>query len=78
MQAWGNILNLVVLIACIAGLNQGQPPFSADRLGLTWRLQYGLGIVPILFMMFHRVVRLKESKVWQVSSIDESSKPHSM
>ena len=56
-----------MLIACIAGLNQGGPPFSPARLGLTWRIQYGLGIVPILFMLYHRLVRLKESAVWQVS-----------
>ena len=73
MQAWGNILNLVILIACIAGLDQAHAPFSPARLGLTWRLQYGLGIIPIAFMLFHRLVRLKESAVWKVGQSQDTS-----
>ncbi|KAK9796270.1 hypothetical protein WJX73_010488 [Symbiochloris irregularis] len=64
MQAWGNILNLVVLIACIAGLNQGGPDFNPARLGLTWRISYGVGIGPICLMLYYRFARLKESAVW--------------
>lgn len=75
MQAWGNILNLVILIACIAGLNQSQAPFSADKLGLTWRLQYGLGIAPVVLMLFHRLVKLKESAVWQVRLVHSPCAP---
>jgi hypothetical protein len=29
-----------------------------------WRLSYGIGLIPILFMLLWRLFRLKESKVW--------------
>lgn len=29
-----------------------------------WRLSYGIGLIPIFFMLLWRLFRLKESKVW--------------
>jgi hypothetical protein len=29
-------------------------------------MQYALGLLPICFMLYHRIFRLKESTVWQV------------
>ncbi len=40
------------------------PPCSASRLNLVWRLSYGIGLIPIFFMLLWRLFRLKESKVW--------------
>ncbi len=65
-QAWGNILNLSVLLFFLAVLGQTAAPYDPRMLSLTWRLQYGLGLLPIAFMLYYRVFRLKESAMWKV------------
>lgn len=42
------------------------PPYNPDKLGIAWRLQYGLGLIPIAYMLIHRLFFLKESAVWKV------------
>lgn len=39
-------------------------PRSPDSLNLVWRLSYGIGLIPIAFMLWWRIFKLKESKVW--------------
>jgi len=65
-QAWGNILNLSVLLFFLAVLGQTAAPYDPRMLSLTWRLQYGLGLLPIAFMLYYRVFRLEESAMWKV------------
>ena len=35
-----------------------------------WRTSFGLGMIPLLFMIYFRVFRLKESAVWRASLKD--------
>ena len=65
-QGWGNILNLVALLFFLGVQGQTGPTYSASALSLTWRMQYALGLLPICFMLYHRIFRLQESAVWQV------------
>ena len=37
----------------------------ADRLEIIWRLSYGLGLIPLVFMVIWRIWFLKESAVWK-------------
>lgn len=65
MQAWGNILNLVVLLFFLGAFGQRSAPYNPTLLSLTWRLQYGLGLLPIMYMLYHRIFRLQESTMWK-------------
>jgi hypothetical protein len=67
MQGWGNILNLAVLLFFLGVQGQTGPQYSFRALSITWRMQYALGLLPIIFMLVYRVFYLKESSVWQVS-----------
>lgn len=69
LQGWGNILNLAVLLFFLAVLGQRGPSYSPTALSVTWRMQYALGLLPIIYMLFHRIFYLKESAVWQVSTL---------
>ena len=64
-QAWGNILNLVVLLFFLGVFGQRSAPYNPTLLSLTWRLQYGLGLLPIMYMLYHRIFRLQESNMWK-------------
>ena len=66
VQAWGNLLNLAVLLFFMAVLGQYGPTYNPTRLSIVWRLQYGLGLLPICYMVYHRTFKLKESEVWKV------------
>eukprot|EP00884_Botryococcus_braunii_P005563 jgi/Botrbrau1/15007/Bobra.0018s0106.1 len=74
MQAWGNICNLSILLLLLAALGQGSPPYSAGALGLVWRLQYGLGLLPIAFMIVQRSFYLQESHVWKEKKRERASR----
>jgi hypothetical protein len=37
--------------------------YDVHRIDAVWRLSFALGLIPILFMIFYRVFRLKETKV---------------
>ncbi|KAK9807684.1 hypothetical protein WJX72_006095 [[Myrmecia] bisecta] len=65
MQAWGNLLNVAVLLIFLAALGQSHPPYDNTALEITWRMSYGLGLIPISYMLYHRIFVLKESAVWQ-------------
>ncbi|BDA46848.1 Glycerophosphoinositol permease 1 [Coccomyxa sp. Obi] len=65
MQGWGNILNLAVLLFFLGVQGQTGPQYSFQALSITWRMQYALGLLPIIFMLFYRTFYLKESTVWQ-------------
>ncbi len=67
MQGWGNILNLAVLLFFLGVQGQTGPQYSFRALSITWRMQYALGLLPIIFMLVYRIFYLKESSVWQVS-----------
>ena len=66
VQAWGNLLNLAVLLFFMAVLGQYGPTYNPTRLSIVWRLQYGLGLIPICYMVYHRIFKLQESEVWKV------------
>lgn len=68
MQGWGNILNLAVLLFFLAVQGQTGPDYSFTALSVTWRMQYALGLLPIMYMLTYRIFYLKESSVWQVPS----------
>lgn len=38
---------------------------SESGLNITWRVQYGLGLLIIVCMLFYRFFRLEESKIWE-------------
>ena len=65
-QAWGNILSLAALLFFLGVFGQRSAPYNPTLLSLTWRLQYGLGLLPILYMLYHRIFRLQESAHWKV------------
>ena len=66
MQGWGNILNLAVLLFFLAVQGQTGPDYSFRALSVTWRMQYALGLLPIMYMLAYRIFYLKESAIWQV------------
>ena len=41
------------------------------RLGGVWRTAYGIGIIPILYMLYYRIFRLRESAVWKKRKSNE-------
>ena len=67
VQAWGTLLNISSLLFRLAAMGQNGPSYSPASLSITWRVSYGLGLVPVAYMVFHRLFYLKESEVWKVS-----------
>lgn len=67
-QAWGNILSLAALLFFLGVFGQRSAPYNTTLLSLTWRLQYGLGLLPIMYMLYHRIFRLQESAHWKARS----------
>ena len=67
-QAWGNILSLAALLFFLGVFGQRSAPYNPTLLSLTWRLQYGLGLLPIMYMLYHRIFRLQESAHWKARS----------
>lgn len=37
-----------------------------------WRTAYGIGMIPILYMLYYRIFRLRESAVWKKRKTGES------
>ncbi|KAK9814173.1 hypothetical protein WJX72_001627 [[Myrmecia] bisecta] len=64
MQGWGNLVNTLVILICLLAWGQEGPTYNAGRLDAVWRLSTGLGLIPILFMLYWRIFRLRESSVW--------------
>jgi hypothetical protein len=46
--------------------------FVHCRLGGVWRTAYGIGMIPILYMLYYRIFRLRESAVWKKRKSGES------
>ena len=54
-----------MLLFFLGVFGQRSAPYDPTLLSLTWRLQYGLGLLPILYMLYHRIFRLQESAMWK-------------
>ena len=54
-----------MLLFFLGVFGQRSAPYNPTLLSLTWRLQYGLGLLPIMYMLYHRVFRLQESAMWK-------------
>jgi len=65
MQGWGAVVNTIVIIIIMAAANQYGHPYNDTSLEVVWRLSYGLGIIPLLFIFFWRIWVLRESAVWK-------------
>lgn len=65
MQGWGNLVNTAVIIAIMAGFHQWSKPYDNHALEVTWRLSYGIGLIPLFGILLYRIFRLRESAVWQ-------------
>ncbi|KAK9867868.1 hypothetical protein WJX84_003938 [Apatococcus fuscideae] len=70
MQGWGVIFNLAVLMFFLSVLGTSHAPYDQSALSITWRLMYGLGLIPIAIMLFHRIFFLRESSLWQKRAAD--------
>ncbi len=44
----------------------------ARRLSGVWRTAFGLGIIPLLFILYWRVFRLRESAVWAANQTNRN------
>jgi hypothetical protein len=73
MQGLGNFTNVAVLCILMCAFDVTGPtyprnkqnPYSAPRLSGVWRTSFAVGFIPILFMLYYRVFRLRESAVWK-------------
>jgi hypothetical protein len=71
VQGWGNFVNTTVLIVLLS-IKNGKYVYAVHRIDTVWRLSFALGLIPIAFMIFYRVFRLKETKVSWVAVPDPS------
>ena len=55
----------MVLLFFLSVFGQTSAPYNPTLLSLTWRLQYGLGLLPIAYMLYHRIFKLQESAMWK-------------
>ena len=55
-----------MLLFFLAVQGQTGPDYSFRALSVTWRMQYALGLLPIMYMLVYRIFYLKESAIWQV------------
>lgn len=65
MQGWGNLVNTMVIAILMAIFGQTQYPYNNTSLEIVWRLSYALGLIPLCFILYWRIFRLKESAVWK-------------
>lgn len=70
-QGLGNFVNVAVLLILMVcfdtyhPINHKKPvSYHAKRLEGVWRVSFALGSIPLLFMIYYRVFRLRESAVW--------------
>ena len=62
LQGWGNFINVGVLLIllCICDVQSSSKQNShPNRLGTVWRLAFGLGIIPVVFIILYRIIVLK-------------------
>ncbi len=67
LQGVGNWFNTAIILICLAAWGQYNPPYSASDLQGVWRTSTALGLVPIIFMLWWRTFKLKESGIWKVN-----------
>ncbi|DBA96631.1 TPA: hypothetical protein ACH3X1_015490 [Trebouxia sp. C0004] len=77
MQGVGNFTNTAVLCILLTiysstEANKRTHKYTGWRLGGVWRTAYGIGMIPILYMLYYRIFRLRESAVWKKRKSGES------
>ncbi|KAK9914956.1 hypothetical protein WJX75_002900 [Coccomyxa subellipsoidea] len=72
MQGVGNFVNTAVLCILMVIYKVARPnhhnkkyPYPPNRLDSVWRTSFGLGIGVLLFILFWRIFKLRESVVWK-------------
>ena len=65
MQGLGNLVNTLIILILMACFGQKSYPYNEKSLEIVWRLSYGLGLLPLAFLLYWRIVAVKESTVWQ-------------
>lgn len=70
MQGLGNFTNTAVLCVLLAVYSSTKPNnrthlYTPWRLSGVWRTAYAIGIIPIMYMLYYRIFRLRESAVWK-------------
>jgi MFS family permease len=70
-QGLGNFTNVAVLLILMCCFDTIHPihgikakTYHPKRLEGVWRVSFALGAIPLLFMIYYRVFRLRESAVW--------------
>ena len=51
MQGWGNLVNTLVLVILMAAFGQTSSTYNTTSLKWVWRLSYGIGLIPLVFMV---------------------------
>ncbi len=69
MQGVGNWVNTAIILICLAAWNLYSKPYNPNHLQAVWRLSTGLGLLPVIFMLFWRIFKLKESSIWKVIKV---------
>jgi MFS family permease len=71
MQGLGNFINIAVLLILFACFDTIHPihgvkpkAYHPHRLEGVWRTSFALGAIPLAFMIYYRIFRLRESAVW--------------
>lgn len=60
-----NLVNTAVIAILMACFGQFNFPYDDHSLNIIWRLSYGLGLIPLAFILYWRLFKLKESAVWK-------------
>eukprot|EP00243_Klebsormidium_subtile_P012450 TRINITY_DN7622_c0_g1_i1.p1 TRINITY_DN7622_c0_g1~~TRINITY_DN7622_c0_g1_i1.p1 ORF type:complete len:553 (+),score=105.97 TRINITY_DN7622_c0_g1_i1:708-2366(+) len=61
MQGLGNLFNTVFLLIILASTHQNGPfDYDSSKLDLVWRLSFGLGLIPIVFLLLWRMFHLRQ------------------
>jgi len=77
MQGVGNFVNtgILLILLCVFNVTTvAEQKAKPNSLGGVWRTAFGLGLIPIVFMIFYRVVYLKESKMWSRPTAGQKAK----
>lgn len=80
MQGVGNFTNTLVILILFLCYDTYHPinhikttTYHVDRLDSVWRTSFGLGGIPLLFMLYYRIFRLRESAVWRANNATRTS-----
>lgn len=64
MQGIGNFTNTLVLVILTVIFGQWTVPYDKHKLGAIWRTSFGIGLLVVAFVLFYRLLFVKESQVW--------------